>query len=1160
MKRLPKVAFITFAGFLAWLGVAWIVPNVIGIGGAERWIIRGLLAITGLLAAAAIIWFVGKQQPETGKTEPEKGGLETGDVDVLIHEAVGKLAHAGLGKIGTLPLVFVVGEQGSAKTSILASTGLNAELLAGKVYKDNSVVPTAIANLWVSGRAILADISGAALADSAKWSHLIRRLRPHRLGAVVGRGGQTPRAALVCVNVEKFFSSGAAEASVTLARDLRRRLGEIAQSLGVQLPTYVLFTRMDRIPFFTEYVGNLTTEEAAQVLGVTFPVNTDVSSQQAGVREAAAFDDLYRSLCDFRPMFLQRERDLEQLPGIYEFPRELRKLRGLLVDFLAELCRSSQLAAGPFLRGFYFSGVRPVVVQEAAPAPLAARAEHGSSRFIPADATTMFGSGSGGGGAAYADVAAAPAPATKRVPQWVFVNRLFSEILLADHVAMGTAASSTTTSLLRRILLFTAIAACVICAVGFTVSYINNRELQSRVRDAAITPSTAQANSSAVPSIDALNRLETLRQSLDVLTAHRRNGAPWSYRWGLYTGDELYAKTRESYWTAFQTLLLTYTQGGLLDDLRRLPATPGPEYGPTYDTLKAYLITTSNPDKSTRAFLSPLLLDRWRQGRNVSPKQTELAQQQFDFYSDELPIENPFSKENDAGAVDKARRYLAQFGSLKRIYLAMLTDAAKASPPVNFNKHFAGSASVLVDAYEVPGSFTKPGWEAMKVALQNPRRYFSGDQWVLGDHVASDIDRAQLETQVHQWYHDDLVAHWRAYLKNASVVKYRDLKDASEKLTTLSTNQSPLLALFWLASQNTALDVPRGTSEFQPIHAVVTPDSADRYIGANNQKYVDALAVLQIAVDAAAAQQPPNETAVAQVQTAAASALDAKRQIANTFRAIGADQTITVSAQRLLEEPIVVARALVTSQQPAEINAAAKTFCGQFRALWSKYPFNPNARAQATVAEANALLRKPDGALWSFYDQRLQKILIAKDGQYQPVVNSPVKLNADFVRFFNEIATWSEDLYAGGTKDPHLSFSLKPVPTEGIQQSFSLNNQTVAFSGGAPTQTRFTWQPAGANEARSSVRFGDTDLPWFKGTGPWAVFQFFGRAERSHSVGTLHMFDWTIQVGKSKDDLLRFPNDKPVTIRFQLDMEGKPPIFQSGVLARTRCVSDAAAQ
>ena len=77
----------------------------------------------------------------------------------------------------------------------------------------------------------------------------------------------------------------------------------------------------------------------------------------------------------------------DKLPGIYEFPRELRKLRTLLVQFLVDLARPSQLSVNPFLRGFYFSGVRPVIVGDIAPAaPQVQAAEAG----LDGGATRIF--------------------------------------------------------------------------------------------------------------------------------------------------------------------------------------------------------------------------------------------------------------------------------------------------------------------------------------------------------------------------------------------------------------------------------------------------------------------------------------------------------------------------------------------------------------------------------------------------------------------------------------------------------------------------------------------------------------------------------------------------------------------------------------------------
>ena len=80
------------------------------------------------------------------------------------------------------------------------------------------------------------------------------------------------------------------------------------------------------------------------------------------------------------------------------------------------------------------------------------------------------------------------------------------------------------------------------------------------------------------------------------------------YRWGLYVGDALYPEARRLYFARFKQLLFTQTQTNDVAFLNGLPATPGPDYQPTYDALKAYLITTSNHDKSTRLFLAPEMM------------------------------------------------------------------------------------------------------------------------------------------------------------------------------------------------------------------------------------------------------------------------------------------------------------------------------------------------------------------------------------------------------------------------------------------------------------------------------------------------------------------------------------------------------------------------
>jgi type VI secretion system protein ImpL len=1105
------------------------------------------------LVALLVLWFYLKRRKQA-PAESESGAETTSgdEIGLAFHEAANKLSAATVAKgarIGELPVYLLLGDSGTAKTSVMLHSGVEPELLAGQVYHDRDILPTRTANLWFGQGAVFVEAGGALPA--ALWSRLVRRLRPSK---VLSREQAAARAAVVCFDCENFTRSGAQEFTVSAARNWRARLGELSESLGINLPVYVLFTKIDRLPFFLDYVRNLSNEEAQQVLGVTLPMArteaAGVYGEQQTARLSGEFERLFRSLADARPEFLARETDPGKLPGAYEFPREFRKIRLAAVQFLVDLCRPSQLTVGPFLRGFYFTGVRPVIVNEAA--PVAPAPSQPAAPEFQSDATSIFRPGA----RPQVPQAAAPQLVTRRVPQWLFLSHLFHHVLLKDRNALGASGASTRTSFMRRALFATAAASCLIWAIALTISFFGNQALKSQVSEAVQgVPSTAPA-STDLASLDQLRRLDALRNSLETLTRYQREGAPWHDRWGLYIGDSLYSEARPIYFDRFRKLLFAQTQAQIVQYLDTLPATPGPEYSPTYDALKAYLITTSNPDKSTSAFLTPALMKWWSNARTIDAESTQLARKQFDFYANTLPRGNPFSNDANAPVVEGARRYLARFAGIDRVYAFMLSEAAAANPPINFNRQFPGTAQVVVESHEVPGAFSRSGWKYMKNAIAHVDRYFSGEQWVLGNSSSGQIDRARLVQDLNERYSADMIKEWRAYIQSAAVVRYNGLKDASQKLMQLSGNQSPLLMLLSVASQNTAVDDQNVVNAFQPVQAVVPPGSTDRFIAPSNQNYMNALVTLQSSLDGLANQPgPPADAAAAQTLANAAQAKVITRQMAQAFR-VDAAGRLDAAVGKLLEDPITYIEGLLRALGPAELNSKGKSLCGSVRSVMTKYPFNPNATTDATMADVDGVFRKPDGALWSFYDQNLQKLLVAQGDRYVPAPAGGVTLTPSFVAFFNSAASFSDALYAGGSKEAHFKFTLRPEPVEGIQNmSVQIDGQTLAYSG-KPVSKEFTWQAGAKHSATATVKFGNgPDLAWSDNEGLWAVFRFFGKAERRQPIAGAETLDWVIRIGK---DPVKLPGGKPLTVRLTLDMESGPSLFQPGYFARMGCPADVA--
>src|SRR5439155_8652432 len=134
------------------------------------------------------------------------------------------------------------------------------------------------------------------------------------------------------------------------------------------------------------------------------------------------FTRLYTSLALDRLRVLARAVDSEQRALAYEFARELRKLAPAATQFLVDLCRPNPLRPSPFLRGFYFVGVRPIV-DEGAGEPMAA-----PSALAPAGATMVL---AGPVAAAVRAPAMFSGSGARRKPQWVFLDRVFSDVILA---------------------------------------------------------------------------------------------------------------------------------------------------------------------------------------------------------------------------------------------------------------------------------------------------------------------------------------------------------------------------------------------------------------------------------------------------------------------------------------------------------------------------------------------------------------------------------------------------------------------------------------------------------------------------------------------------------------------------------------------------------
>lgn len=1123
--------------------LAWLVGPLLGLAGTALLILRILLILIGAVTAGFILYLFFKEKRQDAAAKSLPGGT---DLDTLLRDAAHRLSTAqrtGPKSIDSLPLLYILGESNSAKTTAILKSGFDPELLAGQVYRDQDVVATPVVNLWYAHSCIFAEAGDAVRKAPVLWRRLIRKSRPKATRSAIGK--QAPiRAAVVCVSSELFLGAAATDASLAAARATNQMLRDLAQQLGTEVPVYVILTKLDRIPYFAEYTRNLNEDEVSQPLGTAFPrnaVSSGLYAEAAMAEATAALDRIFFSLSEFRLEILSREADAASVDPDYEFPREMRKLRNNLAGYLVELTRPSHLNANPYLRGFYFTGVRAHMVEQM----VAGAAQQAHAEPAGSGATRMFSV------EAMRAQAAAPAPQTisRKQAQWCFLPHLFPDVILGDRSALAVTSDSRRTHTVRRVA-FASISVVLLALLAcFTISWAKNSALEHRIATAAAALPTAPVPPTMLANTPDLVSLDQLRSAIVQLENYQQNGAPLMYRWGLYHGNSVLAAARRIYFDRFRSLMLTNTQADLVNYLGSLPASPAPgaDYSAAYDPLKAYLITTSNPDKSTTDFLPPVLLQYWQNGRALeTDQQKNLAYSQFAFYAAELARNNPYSIQPDSGTVAHARTYLAGFGGFERIYQQMLTAAGKTSSSIDFNRLYPGSSATVIDSHIVPGAFTATGFTFMQDAIHHPDRYFSGETWVLGDQAPPSLDATTLTAQLETRYSTDFTTQWRQFLQAAVVVKYRSLADAAAKLQLLSNPNSPLLALLYVASHNTAVPDPNLAKEFQPAQAVVSPTSTDRFVGTGNTSYVNGLLGLQAAV-AQVAQNPTaanDPNAVAPIITASASAHTAASQTAQAFTLDPTghiDQTVLA----LLQDPINSVDEVVRGRGPAQANAGGASFCSAFNPVMAKFPFASNASVEASPAEVAALLQPGTGSLWQFYNSTLKTILVQAGSQYVAASNAPMKVNPDYVRFFNRAAELSNVLYPPPGA-PGLTFTTKILPSKGIQ-SVTVGIDTQQLTG-SNVSKQFTWSLATSQQAQLIANYGSGTLPLLQFNGPWAVFHLMdkGRTDAS-DPGRLA---YPLEISNTPIVV----NGTPLVVYLELSGQDANLLMPGG-LSNLRCVS-----
>jgi len=763
-------------------------------------------------------------QGEAGKDPGKDAGKD--DVAVLrksLTEAISTIKTSKLGltrgaaALYELPWYMIIGNPAAGKSSAIVHSGLSFPIPGNKALQG--VGGTRNCDWFFTTDGILLDTAGRYSVqedERAEWFSFLDLLKRHR--------GRAPiNGILIAVSVAELVA-GPTSASHELAKNLRTRVQELTERLGVHAPVYVVFTKADLIAGFTDFFHDTERAERDRIWGATLRYNRRSAPQDVLGFFDEHFDELHDGL---------KEMSLASMggalgsggsamrPGVFTFPLEFAAIKTPLRAFLATLFEENTYQFKPVFRGFYFTSA----LQEGSVQDLSSKRV--ASRF---------------------DLALRERSASEVEEQsGYFLFELFRKVIFADKELVKRYTNPAANR--WKIAAFFGATVLLGAAMGaWSWSYMGNRQLVANVQSDLDKVKKLQAG-----RIDLQARLEALDILQDRIEQLERygNDQPWALAFGLYQGGTLERKLRDEYFAgvravmvepvtaALETMLQEVNaNAGQLDPASQAgtpPVKPGQPYqdvsptsvGDAYNALKTYLML-GDKSHAEPGHLNDQLTRYWRNwleaNRGAMPREQMIrsAERLLTFHL--AQIQDPAWPQVTLklGLLDGAREHLRRVvrgtPARERVYADIKTRAATRFPAVTVARIVGEQDQALVaGSHAVSGAFTRAAWEKFVLgAIRTAsNRELNTVDWVLKTAAKDDLtlegSPEQIQKALIDMYKAEYAKEWMKFVQGVAIADLKGFDASVQAMNRLGDPQtSPIAKLLQTIYQETAWDSPGG--------------------------------------------------------------------------------------------------------------------------------------------------------------------------------------------------------------------------------------------------------------------------------------------------------------------------------------------------------------
>lgn len=1103
------------------LGPAWLRAAIIGV------IVAAVALFYGLR-----FWRMRKAQKalETAVARNDDRDDDSQVLEARMNEAIAALKRSS-GKRNFLyeaPWYIIIGPPGAGKTTALVNSGLNFPLaVSGDAQPVAGVGGTRACDWWFTDQAVLIDTAGRyttqdsnAESDKKSWLAFLSLLKKYRTR-------QPINGVILAISLADLIGLDDQQLDAHVV-EIRSRLQEIHETLKIQFPVYLLFTKADLVSGFMDYFGAFDELRRRKVWGATF--QTADRTKNMAAEAPAEFDALARRLAEEMPDRLQEEADPVARISVFGFPAQFGALKARIVNFIAGLFDPGRSQVNVSLRGLYFSS--------------------GTQEGTPIDQVL------GAIGRSFGSNSRAHLSGTGKS---FFLHDLLTGVIFAESGWVSYDKSAARRAVIARFAGLCAIALIAAAALGtLALSFTANRSLIASTTQAmGQYRATADAllKNTEVNDVDLENVIGPLDQLRDLPAGFETSDVPTPIEetFGLSQRDRLLSASRTAYRQALERMF----RSRLLIQAERTIQAKMADPAALYEPLKIYLMLGGKAPKVDDALIVSWMKQDWEQNRYPGENNREGREQLEKHLRAMLALDDAYDPvfELNQPLVEAAQRSLGRMSLADRasaliksaIYAAALDDfsvSLKGGPEAQllFERVDGGDLAGL----RVPGIYTHAGFNNFYlVQLSRIAQMLVDDQWVLGgggEQGGIDQDLPKLGPELLDRYGKEFATAWNSVLDG---LKFKPmLKDKPHYivLSAVASPTSPIEQLFAAVADETALTqdaapgkepgtgVEGGTvqgqypdaatmakglvrigiqiatgksqsragsgsaanqnpganieAQFRSVQALVSGPAGRRPIDALTQNFRDIYQSLQLATDVPSQTERVNANLQLQIATLRANSSRLPKPLARMVNATADEfegnvtETSVANLNQMLDQA-------VTAPCEAAING--------------RYPFSGNATEDMAMADF-AKLFAPGGLMDRFFAQNLASLIdmSGQDWSWKQDARFGRDLSKSTLKSFQQAAQIRSAFFPQGGSTPSISITFTPFSLHGDADAavLDVDGQTVRSNQAGNAPSTVTW-PSGAATGSASLSL-TPEMPGRESTikfeGPWALKRLMDKA------------------------------------------------------------------